>query len=89
MPKLPLSENAIAKQNKKRRYKELAKENVIHKVLPQEIFVMILKKLSYSSIKVSRETCKHWKVIIDRFELVKAAMRKYISNKDLKNVLDF
>ena len=86
MPKLPFSENATAKQNKKRRYKELAKENVIHKVLPREIFVMILKKLSYTSINVSRETCKHWKVIIDRFELVKAAMRKYISNIDMKNV---
>ena len=46
MPKLPFSENAAAKQNKKRRYKELAKENVIHKVLPREIFVMILKKLT-------------------------------------------
>ena len=46
----------------------------IHDVLPCEIFVLILKKLGYNSIKSVRLTCKKWKVITDDFNLVKAAL---------------
>ena len=60
---------------------EFGNKIMIHKLLPSEIFVKILKNLDYKSISLSRETCKHWKNIIDRFELVKAVMRKYFSQK--------
>ena len=46
----------------------------IHDVLPCEIFVLILKKLGYNSIKNVRLTCKKWKMITDDFNLVKAAL---------------
>ena len=63
---------------------ELARGIVIHEVLPNEIFIMILKNLSYKSINVSRGTCKDWKDIIDRFELVKEVSCKYKIAKILK-----
>ena len=43
----------------------------IHEILPQEIFVMILKKLGYKTIVNSRSTCHHWKNVIDDFKIVK------------------
>ena len=78
MSKLPFPVIARKMHFLRLQLEELASEIVIHEVLPNEIFIMILKKLSYSSINISRETCKHWKDIIDRFELVEAVMRKYI-----------
>ena len=48
----------------------------IHEILPQEIFVMILKKLRHKSITVAMGTCKHWKKVIEDFNLVKIASRK-------------
>ena len=42
----------------------------IHEVLPEEIFVMILKKLDYKSLIISRGTCKKWRTVIDGFELL-------------------
>ena len=77
MSKLPFPVIARKMHFLRLQLEELASEIVIHEVLPNEIFIMILKKLSYSSINISRETCKHWKGIIDRFELVKAVMFKY------------
>ena len=41
----------------------------IHDVLPEEIFVMILKKLDYKSLIISRDTCARWRAVIDGFEL--------------------
>ena len=78
MSKLPFPVIARKMHFLRLQLEELASEIVIHEVLPNEIFIMILKKLSYSSINISRETCKHWKATIDRFELVKTVMRKYI-----------
>ena len=52
---------------------------VIHEILPQEIFVMILKKLRHKSISVAMGTCRHWKKVIEDFDLVKIASRKFIS----------
>ena len=48
----------------------------IHEILPQEIFVMILKKLRHKSISVAMGTCKYWKKVIEDFNLVKIASRK-------------
>ena len=42
----------------------------IHEILPQEIFVKILKKIDYKSLAISRDTCTSWRNIIDGFELL-------------------
>ena len=57
-------------QQLKLQYEELAKEIVIHKALPREIFVIILRNLSYESINIARGTCTHWRDVIDSFKLV-------------------
>ena len=49
---------------------------VVHEILPEEIFVMILKKLRQKSISVAIGTCQYWKKIIEDFNLVKIASRK-------------
>ena len=46
------------------------KLSTIHEILPDEIFVMILKKLDYKSLTISRGTCKKWRTVIDGFELL-------------------
>ena len=46
------------------------KLSAIHEILPEEIFVMILKKLDYKSLTISRGTCKKWRTVIDGFELL-------------------
>ena len=58
-------------QQLKLQCEELAKGIVIHEALPREIFVMILRNLSYKSINVARGTCTHWRDIIKNFKLVK------------------
>ena len=42
----------------------------IHQILPEEIFVMILKKLDFESLIISRDVCKKWRNVIDGFELL-------------------
>ena len=44
--------------------------STIHDVLPQEIFVMVLRFLDYRSINTARGTCKTWRSIIDQFHLI-------------------
>ena len=56
---------------------ELERLDVIHKILPTEIFVMILKKLGYKSLGNARLTCKEWKNVIDDFGLMKPALGKF------------
>ena len=63
-------------QQMKLQYEELAKGIVIHKALPSEIFVMILKRLCYKSINLARGTCTHWKSVIDSFNLVEESWGK-------------
>ena len=46
------------------------KLSTIHEILPDEIFVMILKMLDYKSLTISRGTCKKWRTVIDGFELL-------------------
>ena len=59
-------ENHIIKSNIK----------VIHELLPTEILVLVLKKLSYESIHLAGGTCKYWREVIKNFELLKNAFRK-------------
>ena len=48
----------------------------IHEKLPIEIFVKILRLLNFNDVCLARRTCKDWKNIIDKFELVEAASCK-------------
>ena len=49
---------------------------IIHEVLPNEIFVKVLKNLDHKSTNVARGTCTKWKQIIDKFELRKSSFKK-------------
>ena len=42
----------------------------IHEILPEEIFVMILKKLDFKDLAMSRGICTHWRKVIEGFELL-------------------
>ena len=42
----------------------------IHEIIPEEIFVMILKKLDFKSMALARGTCTEWRNVIDGFELL-------------------
>ena len=42
----------------------------IHEIIPEEIFVMILKKLDFKSLAMARGTCTKWRNVIDGFELL-------------------
>ena len=64
-------------QQLKLQCEELAKGIVIHEALPREIFVMILRNLSYKSINVARGTCTHWRNVIDSFNVVEKIWGKH------------
>ena len=62
----------------------------IHKILPQEMFVEVLKNLDFKSVNVARRVCKDWKYIIDAYPLTKACLKnscKQIQEKTVMNVL--
>ena len=42
----------------------------IHGIIPEEIFVMILKMLDFKSLAMARGTCTEWRNVIDGFELL-------------------
>ena len=42
----------------------------IHEIIPEEIFVMILKMLDFKSLTMARGTCTEWRNVIDGFELL-------------------
>ena len=48
----------------------------INQVLPTEILKEILEKLDFKSLVLAKQTCKHWKVIINEFKLVHQASSK-------------
>ena len=48
----------------------------IHEICPQEIIVMIFKKLGYKSLDHARDSCKHWRKVIDDFNLLEPASSK-------------
>ena len=64
---------------------------VPHEILPKEIFVKILKKLSYNSIIDARSTCQQWKNIIDNFNILKVILSKYhfLQFKNSENLIIF
>ena len=69
----------------------MAEENpirlsVIHETLPTEIFVKILKLLDFREILLVRMTCRDWKLIIDIFNLVKEAARKYSEHGEITSI---
>ena len=46
----------------------------INPVLPTELLKKILENLDFKSLGSARQSCKHWKEIIDAFELRKKAL---------------
>ena len=48
--------------------------SIIHNTLPPEIVEKILKYLSYKEIYHAQLTCRRWKEIIDKGNLVKKAL---------------
>ena len=50
--------------------------STINDVLPTEILKKILERLDIKSLCLARQTCKRWKTIVDRFELVEEASSK-------------
>ena len=57
----------------------------IHKMLPQEMFVEVIKNLDLKSVNVARRVCKDWKYIIDAYPLTKACLKnscKYIQENN-------
>ena len=57
----------------------------IHEILPQEIVVMIFKKLGYKSLSAARDSCKNWRKVIDNFNLLEPASGKENIDEKLKN----
>ena len=49
----------------------------IQAILPQEIFVMILKNLGFKSITICRRVCHYWNRIIVDFQLTEVASSKF------------
>ena len=48
----------------------------INAVLPTELLKKILENLDFKSVDSARQSCKHWKEIVDTFELRKKALGK-------------
>ena len=42
---------------------------LIHEIIPEEIMVLILKKLDYQTLICADEVCVKWSQIIDRYNL--------------------
>ena len=49
----------------------------INEVLPTELLKKILENLDFKSLGSAKQSCKHWKEIIDVFELKKKALSKF------------
>ena len=60
-------------------------KSVIHNILPQEIFVKILKKVNFECISLARLTCKQWKRVIDAFKIVKAISGEFYHILEMKS----
>ena len=52
----------------------------INKILPSEMLVKILEKLDIKSILLAKQTCMHWRDIINEFELVEKASSKFLNH---------
>ena len=42
----------------------------IHEIIPEEIFVMILKKLDFKSLTMVWDVCISWRKVIDGYKLL-------------------
>ena len=51
---------------------------LINRILPLEMFKKILEKLDIKSLFFTKQTCKHWKKIVDEFKLVEKGSSKYL-----------
>lgn len=51
---------------------------LINRILPLEMFKKILEKLDIKSLFFTKQTCKHWKKIVDEFKLVEKVSSKYL-----------
>ena len=78
-----MAENIVALNPAKRlKYLERKTFPSINQVLPTEILKIILEKLDFKSLGQAKQTCKHWKVIINEFKLVHQASSKYEIQND-------
>ena len=50
----------------------------INMVLPTEMMKKILEKLDWKSLTSSKQTCQHWREIINQFKLEEQASSKFI-----------
>ena len=53
----------------------------VNQVFPTELLKKILERLDIKSLCSAKQTCKHWKNIIDTFELLENASSKYLELK--------
>ena len=58
-----------------------SKLQVVHEILPKEIFEKVLKNLGLESIILAKCTCRYWRKFIEDFNLVKAASSKLTLEK--------
>ena len=60
-------------------------EDKVNKVpaLPKEMLVRIFKELDYKTVCLARRTCKFWKDVIDKFEILQFASCKFISSQSI------
>ena len=60
-------QETIFKMSKQAKKLKLA---AIHEIIPEEIFIMILKKLDFKNLVMARGVCLKWRNVIDGFELL-------------------
>ena len=58
------------------------KLQVIHEILPEEILVIIFRKLDYKSLTLAHEICKKWRNLIEGFNLFN--LRNFSKFQDLE-----
>ena len=58
---------------------EMAKQTLfVNQAFPTEILKKILERLDIKSLCSAKQTCKHWKNIIDTFKFLENASSKYL-----------
>ena len=60
---------------------------MIHEILPEEIMVLIFKKLDYKSLICANKVCSRWRQIIHGFNIFSVGnFGKYIYNYNFEKV---
>ena len=62
---------ALKLRKTKMMFNKRLKISCINEILPDEIMILILKKLNYKNLSYVRSTCRRWKDIIHGFDLLK------------------